>query len=49
MESLSSTEEERIIEAGEFMREFTASFEGPCGRSRLEPGPDSASKWDSGL
>ena len=49
MESLSSTEEERIIEAGDFMREFTASFEGPCGRSRLEPGPDSARKWHSGL
>ena len=49
MESLSSTEEEMKIEPGEFMREFTASLEAPCGRSRLEPGPDSASKWDSGL
>ena len=49
MENLSSTEEERKIEAGEFMREFTASLEGPCGRWRLEPGPDSVSKWDSGL
>ena len=48
MESFSSTEEERKIEPGEFMREFTASLEGPCGGSRLEPGPDIASTWGSG-
>lgn len=47
MESLSSTEEERKIEPGEFMREVTASLEGPC-RVRLEPGLNSASTWGSG-
>ena len=41
MESLSSTEEERKIEAREFMREFTASLEGP--------GTESASTSGSSL
>ena len=36
-------EEKRKIEAGEFVREFIASIEGHCGRSRLETGTESAS------
>ena len=31
------------------MREFIASIEGRCGRSRLETGTESSSTWGSGL